>query len=445
MTLFDDVLPCTLPFGGALLVLLLLGQFSQMELRKLRESGRALHRRVPGLPPQELPASKPDKISWKRFISLLVCIIALWVLLAGVGTLVVSDKIGQEDWQATLTILAILISFVPLFPVTFYHLPAFSRASYVKDHPSFWCALAKGIGALVGWIVFTIISGIIIFWLGSLIENKVLSTLAILAIGFVAIIVVTLGAIWLPTRWIDGALCRADYDTALRRIQLLHRFRPRSPHLLFIHGTVLLFAGRHAEAEKSLRDSLVKAQNNTAFASSQSETLENLGYALLEQQRYGESIQAFEGSIEINPESAGPYSGLAEVYLRQGIRPERALELMEKALEHKLRSYLARCTDQQRLGEMWGNHAWALAMLGRHTKASESLEHAFGEVSEKHKPRLAEVCYRAGQAMRLRGAKVAATEYFERACEMDPQGNAGSLAARALAEEVSQKGQSSER
>jgi tetratricopeptide (TPR) repeat protein len=90
--------------------------------------------------------------------------------------------------------------------------------------------------------------------------------------------------------------------------------------------------------------------------------------------------------------------------------------------------------DRFRLGEMWGNHAWALAMLGRHTQAAESLERAFEETDRKHKPGMAILYYCAGQAMCLRGAQAAAIEYFEQARKVDPQGAAGTLAAHALAE-----------
>jgi tetratricopeptide (TPR) repeat protein len=276
-------------------------------------------------------------------------------------------------------------------------------------------------------------------WFISLVKNPVVFALMVLAAGIATVLVSTFSVTWLPTLWTVGALSRANYSAALRRVRLLRRFQPRSPLFLFLHGTVLLFAGHHAEAEKLLRESLAEGQNNPSLAKAQGNALENLGYALLEQQRYGEAIQAFEGSIEIIPESAGPYSGLAEVYLRQGIKPERALELMEKALEHKLRSRQTRRTDLYRLGKMWGNHAWALAMLGQHTKAAESLDHAFSEANQNHKPGLAGLYYRAGQTMRLRGAQATATEYLERAREIDPQGTAGNLAARALTEGDSQQ------
>ena len=164
-----------------------------------------------------------------------------------------------------------------------------------------------------------------------------LSTLAVLGLGLVTVFAVTLGAMWLPTHWTIAALRRANYDRALKRVRLLRRLRPRSPLLLFLHGTVLLEGGRHTEAEELLRESLAEGQDSPSHAEAQGSALENLGYALLEQQRYGEAVQAFEGSIEINPGSAGPYSGLAEAYLRQATDPERALELMEKALEHKLK------------------------------------------------------------------------------------------------------------
>jgi tetratricopeptide (TPR) repeat protein len=204
---------------------------------------------------------------------------------------------------------------------------------------------------------------------------------------------------------------------------------PRSPAFLFIHGTVLDFAGRHEEAVRVLRESLEEGQKNTI--ASQGLALENLGYALLHLGRYDEATQAFEASSAIDPKRGGPYSGLAEVLLFQGIRPDRALELAEQARQYKCASASNRALDRYMLGEMWANCAWAQAMLGRY-EALESLERAFREGDHNFKPVLAGIHYRAAHVFHARGERGAVAEHLGKAVQIDPRGMYGVLAAQAL-------------
>ena len=135
------------------------------------------------------------------------------------------------------------------------------------------------------------------------------------------------------------------------------------------------------------------------------------------------------------------YSHLAEVYLRQGIQSERALELIEQALhlrelalQRKRESRQQRWMNCYRLSEMWANRAWALALLGRQAEATESLARAFREADLGFKPAMAGLYYRAGQVMILQGNRNTAVEHLSRACRIDPKGNYGHLAACALRE-----------
>lgn len=235
----------------------------------------------------------------------------------------------------------------------------------------------------------------------------------------------------LPFWWVDNALRRADYPVALRRAQFLRRLWPGSAAFLFIEGTVLLFAGRHEEAEQRLRESLAREQRLAGLK--QSVCLGNLAEALMGQGRYREALQAYEGAQQIRPDRGSPYIGLAEVYLRQGIEPERALALAEQALACKQRTRWTRNVDRYMLGQMWADKAWALALLGRHAAAEEALDKAFAETDIKFLPMLAGLHYRVGQIMLLRGERTGAAERFARARRIDPVGDYGQLAAQALA------------
>jgi tetratricopeptide (TPR) repeat protein len=155
---------------------------------------------------------------------------------------------------------------------------------------------------------------------------------------------------------------------------------------------------------------------------------------LTEQNRYEEAIGNLEKAISLYPKASGAYNYLAEVYLRQGIQPERALELTEQALQRKRESRQERWTNRYRLSEMWANHAWAQALLGRQAEATESLARAFREADRGFKLAMAGLHYRAGQVMILQGNRMTAVEHLSRACQLDPQGNYGRLAAGVLRE-----------
>jgi tetratricopeptide (TPR) repeat protein len=146
-------------------------------------------------------------------------------------------------------------------------------------------------------------------------------------------------------------------------------------------------------------------------------------------------MQAFEEALEepaITNESYA-LNGLAEVYLRQGHDPARALELLDMALEKKPTFFLYRLLRADDMtGQIIANRAWALAQQRRHLEAEQVLDEAFQKVDRKSKPRLAAVHYRAGHVLQLRGNKQAAREHARTAQELDPHGDAGRLAAQAF-------------
>ncbi len=140
----------------------------------------------------------------------------------------------------------------------------------------------------------------------------------------------------------------------------------------------------------------------------------------------------FEGAMEISPRHVGAYNGLAQVYLFQGIEPQRVLELTERALENHQASFLKRRFERFQCGAIWSSRAWALALLGQHSKAAQALEQAFAGAERNFVPEFAGVHFRAGKTELLRGERAKAVEHWEQARQLDPHGHYGGLAAQAL-------------
>ena len=91
-----------------------------------------------------------------------------------------------------------------------------------------------------------------------------------------------------------------------------------------------------------------------------------LGYALTEQAQYEEAAKALEGARKLAPNDSDRSNGLAEVYLRQGIKLQQALALTEHSVRNKKKitnQFLARYTT----AELLGNRAEELPTLQKHT------------------------------------------------------------------------------
>jgi tetratricopeptide (TPR) repeat protein len=253
----------------------------------------------------------------------------------------------------------------------------------------------------------------------------------VLAVGLAAVFLPVVGDL-LPMWWADRALKRADYAEALRRVDLFLRLRPKSAGLLYTRGTILWLASREQEAEDALRHSLAAGQKHAEVL--QALPLENLAYVLMEQGRYGEAIRSLEGSINILPDRGGPYVPLAETYLRQKSEPQKALQFADQAIELKEKSATQKRANRQAYADAWALRAWALGLLGRRGESDESIQKALSESDRKDKPNFAGTLYHLGQALLSLGNRSAAVEKFNEARKLDPRGNYGSLAARALRE-----------
>jgi tetratricopeptide (TPR) repeat protein len=267
--------------------------------------------------------------------------------------------------------------------------------------------------------------------LSNLIQSPLLFLLLVLPVILIGFPVIMFGVPLSTLYWVHLALRQADYATALKRTAQLQRWRGKTAEMLFTEGTIQLFAGQLAQAEARLRDSLIEGQRRGGLFE-QSVALENLGCVLMEQRRYDEALPTFESSLKIKPDRGGPYNYLGELYLRQGREPQRALELIDRALHYKRATWFSRFIDRYMLGEMWSNRAWALALLNRERESAEAIVRGLQETDRKFKPALAGLYWRAGQARRFLNDKPAAVDYWQRARQVDPQGLYGQLAAQAL-------------
>lgn len=254
-------------------------------------------------------------------------------------------------------------------------------------------------------------------------------TLVILLMGVTLILFMTLYH-FLPHRWVRSAFDRADYETAVRRSQWAERWSVFAGIFMNLRGYVLFLAGRYEEAAQALRESIPTARIERSSGGGAG--LDNLGCVLTAQKRYDEASKMFEGSIMVSPEQTAAYNDWAQVYLFQGIEPERALGLADRALKNYRASWSGRFLERYQCSVAHSSRAWALAQLGRHAEAAQALEQAFAAADRRFAPEFAGVLYRAGQAELLCGERDKAIEHWRQPRQLDPHGRFGGLAEQAL-------------
>ncbi len=232
-----------------------------------------------------------------------------------------------------------------------------------------------------------------------------------------------------PHFWIMAAARRADYDTAIRRARLIQKFSAFRAFYLTLEGLILLWSGHPEEARQIFIQSVTAGRE---ILSSGSVPLQNVGCALTALGRYDEAIQFLEGAIAIKADRGGVFNDLADVYLRQGVEAQRALELTDRALQAHRGSFEERWLERHVRSEILGNRAWALALLDRHAEAEQVLQQAFKVAPRDFVHVQAGLHYRAGHIQQLRADQNGAREQYTTAQHIEPNGSYGQLAAQAL-------------
>jgi tetratricopeptide (TPR) repeat protein len=133
------------------------------------------------------------------------------------------------------------------------------------------------------------------------------------------------------------------------------------------------------------------------------------------------------------PEQSLAYLLAASIHIAQKTELERALHLLDQALEKDKANRASDPAGLRRIAaEAYALKACALTLLERHEEAEAALNHAFNEASGEHRPRFASYQRIVGQVMRLRGEREKAREHFNRAREIDPLGLNNRLATEEL-------------
>lgn len=232
------------------------------------------------------------------------------------------------------------------------------------------------------------------------------------------------------TKFLNSASRRGDYDGALKIVRRIYFYNPDGGQASLVRGFVLLLAGRFGEAEEALRRAVATLRSRAA----QAHALEHLGDALLEQGRYNEAQRSYEAALHALPGCRRPYRGMAELMLRQGHDPVRALECVENIVGPSGPSRNRWTVNGNSTDDYWALKAWALAELGHGAEAAQAVAQAIRSTNRKSQTDLAATCRRLGLAMRAAGRPAEAEDYLKQARDADPHGRWSALARAALGE-----------
>ncbi|HUB81196.1 MAG TPA: hypothetical protein VMB03_20480 [Bryobacteraceae bacterium] len=208
-----------------------------------------------------------------------------------------------------------------------------------------------------------------------------------------------------------------DYDGALARLHQIGFLLP-SPAKHFCRALALALAGRSAEAERWLRESLRWPERRPGVPRERRLCL--LAHELTELGRYAEAEECFHQAINSGDITGNSQSGLSELRLVQG-RTDEALTLSRQAIE------IAKRRTSERVAPVYyATQAQILALLGRGEDAQESLALALpGLQSEELMASRSGIGWRAGLALVALGRNAEGYEQFRGGHQADPGGKYG--------------------
>ena len=232
----------------------------------------------------------------------------------------------------------------------------------------------------------------------------------------------------LEQKFLTWSLRRGDYHGALKIVRLFRFYNPESGAALWRRGHILLLAGRFRQADETLRQAIARLR----LRGQQAHALEFLGDALAEQDRPEEALRSYEAALRAAPGFRRPYRGMAELVLRRGREPARALEYIENIVGPKGPSWNRWTINGQPADDYWALKAWALAELGRGGEVDAAVAEAIRKTNAQSRPDVAATYRRLGLAMQALDRQAEAEQYLEKAVTADPHGRWSGLAKAAL-------------
>ncbi|HEV8040601.1 MAG TPA: tetratricopeptide repeat protein [Bryobacteraceae bacterium] len=308
------------------------------------------------------------------------------------------------------------------------HIVITFQQSLVKRKPQAWDPIGPGAPSQYDWGKTLKSVGGAVFFILILNADRFPALRLLRGYMFWAALAGVIGYKALGIKLMNQALRRADYDGALKVIRVFHFYNPSGSEALRMSGHILLLAGRYREAEDALRRSFTSSHAAATYGMA----LEYLGDTLMEEGRYDEAQRSFEAALHTFTWLRRPYRGMAEMLLRQGQDPQKALQYVESIVDFAGLSQLQIKNNGRPQDDYWSLKAWALACTGRSSEVAGAIESALKATSSKCLPDLAATHYRAGMAMQALGNGSEAKEHFRRAVEYDPQGRRGRLAGTAV-------------
>lgn len=228
--------------------------------------------------------------------------------------------------------------------------------------------------------------------------------------------------LWAPFFLVEGDLKGRRYERAERTSQLMMRLYRGITAVRYLRNEVLFEAGRFAEAEAALRETLRRNPREAVIRSM-------LAQLLAVQGRYDDSRAVLPPRAELKQASA---VRAAECALLEGVNADAALELLRRGDDAPaLLNALNRAWDPNYYAVLHADRAWAYALLGNTVDAEREL----AEARQTVKPRAwgyASYCYRVGRANAALGARDAAGVAYSKAIKADPRGLWGKEAEKAL-------------
>jgi tetratricopeptide (TPR) repeat protein len=211
-------------------------------------------------------------------------------------------------------------------------------------------------------------------------------------------------------------------------------------------------SGRAADAERCYRRALARPWLS---ASKRAELLRCLGGVLMGLGRYEESRKCLDEALAMGDPMGGCRASIAELLLLEGIDAERALEMVDQAIEASTTG-LGESTSKERVSRdlasiirasLLGLRAWALALAGRQDEAQKAIVEALQLTIKPSADLLrnyygfalltrmsrANTCWLAGMAFLAMKKPDKASECFKKGSDVDPKGKYGTLCRKQLA------------